>query len=65
MKFNCVNEAIQPGTLPDGRYEATWHGYEVSWKIGVRSFAANVTDGVRGWSTGFVVIESGQLRFEK
>ena len=65
MKLNTVNEAIQPGTLPDGRYEATWHAYQVSWKIDVRSFVGDVGVGVRGWCKGFVVIENGELRFEK
>ena len=64
MKFLSVSEEVHPGTLPDGKYEATWHGYGVTFKIGCRTFLANVTDGVRGWDKGFITIESGEMKFE-
>lgn len=62
---NSVVEKVPPGTLPDGKYEAVWHGYLITWKIDGREFIAEVGEGVRGWTDGWIVIAGDELRFEK
>ena len=65
MVINSIVETVLPGTLPDGRYEAVWHGYQITWKIDCRELKAHVKDGVRGWVNGFMVIENGEMKFEQ
>jgi hypothetical protein len=60
-----VAEVTQPATLPDGRYEAIWAEYQISWRIESRSFIARTGDGVRGFVKGFVIVDGGEIRFEK
>lgn len=65
MSFQNVSESVDPKTLPDGRYKATWNGYEVAWEIDGRSLHARVDIGVRGWAHGYVTVQGGEFCFDR
>lgn len=62
--IKSIFETVVLGTLPDGRYEAVWSGYQITWKIDGREFHAKVDKGIRGWDHGFVVILGDNVKFE-